>query len=273
MEIKRVWALAYSATGNTATLVRTAAKAAADCLGVPMKELSFSIPAERAAEWAFASGDLVFIGSPTYAGKLPNKLLPDFQSKLIGNGAFAAAMVSFGNRSFDNALAELCVSLTGDGFQLLSAGAFVGQHAFATALAAERPNAEDLAEAAEFGRKTAEKAGDTQTGSEPIQVPGDADAPYYIPRGVDGEPVKFLKAKPKTDEDRCTNCGLCAEICPMGAIDPEDVFSIPGTCIKCQACVRRCPENAKYFDDPAFLSHRAMLEENYTAPQANALFI
>ena len=47
----------------------------------------------------------------------------------------------------------------------------------------------------------------------------------------------------------------------MGAIDPRDVFRVPGTCIKCQCCVRKCTRHAKYFDDPAFLSHVAMLEQ------------
>ena len=37
-----------------------------------------------------------------------------------------------------------------------------------------------------------------------------------------------------------------------------------GICIKCQACVRYCPTGARYFDDPDFLSHVRMLEENFT---------
>jgi ferredoxin len=58
----------------------------------------------------------------------------------------------------------------------------------------------------------------------------------------------------------------------MGAIDPADPKNVPGTCIKCQACVKRCPRGAKYFDDPAFLSHRAMLEKNYLRRAAPAFF-
>ena len=30
--------------------------------------------------------------------------------------------------------------------------------------------------------------------------------------------------------------------------------------------MKKCPVGAKYFDDPAFLSHVAMLEQNYTRP-------
>lgn len=107
----------------------------------------------------------------------------------------------------------------------------------------------------------------------PIAVPGDATAPYYTPKGTDGQPAKFLKAKPLTDLSRCTNCGACARVCPMGAIDPKDVCSVPGTCIKCQACVRKCTRHAKYFEDAAFLSHVAMLEQNFTEPKKNEAFL
>ena len=107
----------------------------------------------------------------------------------------------------------------------------------------------------------------------PIAVPGDAEAPYYVPKGTDGQPAKFLKAKPLTDPSRCTNCGACARVCPMGAIDPSDVCSVPGTCIKCQACVRKCTKHAKYFDDAAFLSHVAMLEQHFTEPKKNEVFL
>ena len=92
-------------------------------------------------------------------------------------------------------------------------------------------------------------------------IKGDAPvAPYYIPLGEDGQPAKFLKAKPKTDLTRCDHCGKCAKVCPMGSINPDNTDEVPGICIKCQACIQYCPQGAKYFDDPRFLSHKAMLE-------------
>lgn len=272
MKVKRIWAVYHSATGNTRAVVRAAAEAASETLGIPWEDVRFSTPEDREKEQVFGPEDLVFVAVPTYAGKMPNKLLPDLQSKLHGNGAFAAAVVTFGNRSYDNALAELCFTLENNGFHTISGGAFVGQHAFAQTLAAGRPNEEDLQQARNFGRRTAEKLGELTEIPLPVVVSGDAAAPYYIPRGVDGEPAKFLKAKPKTHADLCDQCGICAAVCPMGAIDPEDVCSVPGTCIKCQACVRQCPSSAKYFDDPAFLSHKQMLENTYTARKDNEWF-
>ena len=52
-----------------------------------------------------------------------------------------------------------------------------------------------------------------------------------------------------------------------------DFLIVAGTCIKCQACVRKCTRHAKYFEDAAFLSHVAMLEQNFTEPKKNEAFL
>jgi ferredoxin len=92
---------------------------------------------------------------------------------------------------------------------------------------------------------------------------------YYTPLKEDGSPAKFLKAKSKADPGKCNRCMFCSAVCPMGSIEETDPFSVTGICIKCQACVRRCPAGARYFDDPDFLSHVRMLEENYQEPKEN----
>lgn len=273
MEINKVWALYYSATGTTDKVVNTVAEELAARLGLPLERLGFTRPEERVNGYSFTEKDIVVVGTPTYAGKMPNKLLPDFREKLRGGGALAVPVVLFGNRSYDNSLTELCAVLEADGFHTVAAGAFVGCHAFTDELAFGRPGWSDLLEARTFAKRIFDKVKTLSDIPEPVQVPGDPDAPYYIPKGTDGEPVNFLKAKPKTKMSKCTNCGACARLCPMGAIDPRNVASVPGTCIKCQRCVRKCTKGAKYFDDPAFLSHVAMLEANFQEAKENEVFL
>ena len=272
--ITRICCIYFSPTGNTKKLTLAGAGHIAKECNLPIFEVDFTRKENSLKSYEFGPEDFVILAAPTYAGKLPNKILPDFKEKLKGNNTPAAALVTFGNRSFDNSLAELVLVLKEGGFCPLGGAAFVSQHAFTRLLATGRPKENDLAQAREFALKCFNLAKDV--GSMPekpgLQVEGDANAPYYVPRGTDGQPAKFLKAKPKTDMDKCNNCGLCADLCPMASINPQDITDVPGICIKCQACVKGCPEGAKYFDDMAFLSHVSMLEQNFTDKKENRLF-
>ena len=107
MEVKRICAAYWSATGNTDKTVNTIAETLAEKLGVPLERRNFTRPSDRAEDLSFTGGDLVVFGMPTYAGKLPNKMLPYVQQQIHGNGALAVGVVTFGNRSYDNSLAEL----------------------------------------------------------------------------------------------------------------------------------------------------------------------
>lgn len=217
MEIKTVYAVYFSATGRTRKVVTTLANAIAQTLELPLETVDFTLPAAREETYAFTDKDLVIFGTPTYAGKVPNKLLPFVQTGFAGNGALAVPVVTFGNRSFDNSLAELCASLENVGFHTIAAGAFACQHAFSDTLAAGRPDREDMTVLAQLGAAVVTKLGKMTEIPAPVQVDGDADAPYYRPLGLDGEPKNFLKAKPQTDRSKCTGCGVCAALCPMGA--------------------------------------------------------
>lgn len=272
MNIKQIYAAYWSPTGNTRKIARMLAGELAEELDCPMELLDFTLPKARESAMTFSSEDLVVFCTPTYAGKVPNKILPYIQEQVLGNGALAIPVVTFGNRNFDNSLAELSVTLKKNDFHLVAAAAFACRHAFTDELAFGRPDTEDETELKDFAKKAACKIRESEGVPLAPEIPGDSDAPYYIPKGVDGQPVQFLKAKPQTDLSKCTNCGACARQCPMGAIDLKNVANTPGTCIKCQRCVRICTKHAKYFDDKAFLSHVAMLEENFSEPKENQTF-
>ncbi len=100
----------------------------------------------------------------------------------------------------------------------------------------------------------------------PVAVKGnDPVGPYYTPGTATENPINILPVKPKTT-DACTQCGLCARM-SSGAIDPEDAHLVPGKCMKCNRCVRLCPKQAKYFDDPNYLYHKTELEDLYSWPR------
>ena len=271
MEMQRVWAVYFSGTGTTEKVVTRMAKIAAEDLGAEYKTFCFNLPKDREGELSFGPGDLVIFGTPVYAGRVPNLLLPYIRDMIHGEGTLAVPVVLYGNRNYDDGLMELRNVLRDNGFCPVSAGAFVGEHSFSRILGAGRPDGEDMALVGELGEKTADKGrGLTELPGEAVHVNGcDPIRPYYTPRDRHGEPIKdFLKAKPVTDPDKCVKCGLCARLCPMGSIDPADVSNVAGKCIKCCACVKKCPTAANYFDHEGYLYHQHELEDQYAGRRA-----
>ena len=274
MELNKIWAVYFSGTGTTRRTVERIACGLAEKLALPVEKIDFSRPQVRQRELRFGAADLVVFGTPVYAGRVPNVLLPFLQEKIVGGGALAVPVVLFGNRAYDDALMELRNILTADGLHPVAAAAFVGEHSFSRILGQGRPNEADGALMDEFAAKTAGLVRRLPAAPEaPVAVGGQEPIrPYYTPRDRAGSPINILKVKPKTDMSRCGGCGLCAEKCPMGSIDPMDVSAVRGVCIKCCACVKGCPADAKYFDDAGYLYHQHELEAQYARPAENEVF-
>lgn len=271
--IHKVWAVYFTGTGNTKKIVCAVAKAASQALGCPCEEFDFSLPAAREKQLTFSPEELVVIGTPVYAGRVPNVLLPYLTGNLSADGTPAIPVVTYGNRNFDDGLMELRSLCVTNGFVPVAGGAFVGEHSFSTTLGAGRPNADDLALAQQLGGTAGQRLA---SGADPVPVSvegQDPIRPYYTPRDRSGNPINILKVKPKTDPDKCINCGLCARICTMGSIDPADVKTVTGICIKCCACVKRCPKGAKYYDDAGYLYHQHELEDIYARPAESRIFL
>ena len=275
MQVKQVWAVYFSGTGTTERTVRRIAGAAAQRLGAEVSAIDFTPPQARQETLRFQPEELVIFGVPTYAGRVPNVLLPFLKERVQGGGALAAAVVLFGNRNFDDSLIELRDILCADGFAVVGGAAFVGEHSFSRTLGAGRPDTADETEMDAFARALAEKVRSLAAApAEPVSVRGEEPVrPYYTPRDRAGNHINILKVKPKTDLTRCSGCGLCAGLCPMGSIDPTHPEEVRGICIKCCACVKKCPMGAKYFDDPGYLYHRRELEAQYVRRAEDKVFL
>ena len=146
--MRRVFACYFSPCGNVERTVRAVAQGAAGVLGLPAETVDFTLPEARTEDIVFDAGDLVILGTPVYAGRVPNKLMPYVRDHIHGNGALCAAVVCFGNRAFDDALAELFLLAKDNGFAPIAAAAVVTEHSFSSRLAPGSPTAEELAVAA-----------------------------------------------------------------------------------------------------------------------------
>ena len=292
MIIERVEALYFSPTGNVKKVCEAVGREIAGRMGAEYSSFDFTLPNGRGVLKDYGAGDLIVLGLPVYAGRIPNKIRPFVCEYIKGNNTKIIPVCCYGNRSFGDALTELRDLSIENNFIPVAAAAVVSEHAFAPELATGRPDEEDMEAVRDFASQAADKLieaddermsasvkagcrkGDISCYYNVLFLPGSSPAgAYYQPMRADGKPAQFLKAKPKTDQELCNKCGVCAEVCPMGSISRTNFSEVEGICIKCQACVKHCHSGAKYFDDEDFLSHRQMLTENFTGRKENMFFL
>ncbi len=82
---------------------------------------------------------------PVYAGHVAPEALKRM-TNISASGAYAVAVVIYGNRAYGSALCELGEMLVCRGFRVIAGGAFVGEHSYSTAeypIASGRPDMGD----------------------------------------------------------------------------------------------------------------------------------
>jgi len=270
---KTINAMYFSATDTTKEVVSTLARGISDNISreTATNIIDFTLPVARLKPVHFSEQDVVIVGVPVYAGRVPNVLVK-YLNSITGNGALAIPIVVYGNRNYDDALIELKDILEFNGFKIIAAGAFIGEHSFSRILAKNRPDEKDIAMVCDFANQIHKKI-IAQEHVQTVVVNGNKSyRKHYMPQCKDGSPVDLRKVAPKTNS-QCIDCKICVNVCPMGSIDAEDVSKLSGICIKCGACIRKCPTQAKYYDDKDYLRHKQELEIKFSARREPELFI
>lgn len=176
-------------------------------------------------------GDTALLISPVYAGRIPAMAAELFR-QIDGHGMKAIVAVVYGNRDYDDALLELADIAAEDGFEVVAAGAFIAQHCIFPKVANGRPDASDMAIAADFIKRAMESGKldiSTIKGTRPYKTPG------------------AVPLRPQTEETACRSCGVCARECPTGAIDPVTLKTDKDKCITCCRCIAVCGTHARKF--------------------------
>ena len=180
----------------------------------------------------FSPEDVAVIAVPSYGGRVPAVAVQRI-SAMKGGGAQAVVMCVYGNRAYEDTLAELQDAAGQAGFQIIAAVAAVAEHSIARCYASGRPDAQDEQQLQGFASQIREKLA-AGNHAQP-QIPG--NRPYKKAGGSGMVPV------PTAD---CDNCGLCAKKCPVQAIDRNDPRKTDkDMCICCMRCVAICPRSAR----------------------------
>lgn len=228
---------------------------------------------------SYATDDLLCIAVPVYGGGVAPVALKRLDA-IRGNNTPAVVVVVYGNRNFERAAVQMSDFLAERGFVTIAVAAFVGEHSYSTEqspIAVGRPMVEDINDANRFGELVKQKLtkGLESVDVSTLQCPdsGEENVKAFVEfvKGYQAEQAKNpVKLLPITDENRCVMCGVCVDVCPMEAIDREDVSVVdPTLCIKCCACVKECPKEAKLLNSPFAL----MLSKYFSQPKPNVWVI
>ena len=79
-----------------------------------------------------------------------------------------------------------------------------------------------------------------------LKIPGTMDTNWNLPDMAKRVLKNMFIKKPKLKKGVCKGCGVCANICPIGAlsVNEKTVFFDYKKCIRCYCCQEMCPEGA-----------------------------
>ena len=245
----------FSPTGTTRRVLEGIARA----LPVErIEHLDLTSPDARTRRWDEIRDELVLVGAPVYAGRIPPEAARRL-GRISGRNSAAVVVAVYGNRAYEDALLELRDLALRAGFTPIAGAAFIGEHSYSTEstpLAHGRPDAQDIEAAAAFAGQIQAKLQtlDALDAAPQLDVPG--DFPYQeLGRGP--------SIAPDTVEELCTLCGACARACPTAAIEVgDDVRTEAEACILCFACVKSCPADARVLRHPRLERTIAWLSRN-----------
>ncbi len=224
----KIYEITFSPTGGTKKVVDSLANE----LGRDITSVDLSDSNEDLHEFSLKNEDIAIIAVPSYSGRVPATAAERI-SRIQGNGAKAIIICVYGNRAYEDTLVELQDIVQKNGFSVVAAVAAIAEHSIAHKYAKDRPDKDDNRLLKEFAAKINEKL-KKKDFSTP-EIPGNRP---YRKAGNAGIVPKPTKA--------CTQCGLCASRCPVGAIDKNNPAKVNRkACISCMRCVSVCPHQAR----------------------------
>ncbi|MBD5222394.1 MAG: 4Fe-4S binding protein [Bacteroidales bacterium] len=224
-------AIYFSATGSTEEIVRDISGRFSG--SYTLLNLTAPLPDGLCIE---NPDDLVVIGVPVYAGRVPAPAVASLR-KISGRRQNCVLICVYGNRAFDDALLELHDIAVTQGFRPVGAAAIVARHSIFPKVAATRPDRDDFRVMDDLVALVRDRlAGHGKLNAESL--------PGRFPYKAAGT----VPLHPRGSRRKCSECGVCVDECPVGAIDKATPWVTDDKkCITCARCISLCRKEARSF--------------------------
>ncbi len=190
--------------------------------------------------------ELLIIGVPVYEERIP-QILEEPLKKLKGAGQPVVLIALYGNIGAGIALKQLQSLMTKARFNVIAAASFIGEHSFSTEefpIALGRPDQKDLERAKLFANKISKKMKERTTSSKNKKLQINGTLPL-IAKILPRDSAKKFAKKPQLDPKKCDACNICFHLCPVEAISKDNLEINDNLCLRCFACVKKCPQQAR----------------------------
>lgn len=194
-------------------------------------------------------GDLLFVGSPVYAGQPIPRAMEFISGLPDAADCFAVPFVTYGGVNGGRALYDLAKIMDSRGLQILGGIKVLAVHSLLwqsdDPIGKGHPDADDVAKIQELVHAVLEKKeAEERTTLSPEAMNYKSEAPEE-PEGPSRlEGLKSNVLPMELDSEACTQCGVCADACPVANIALTPYPEFGDRCILCFSCVRLCEEKA-----------------------------
>lgn len=259
-EVDKVSLVTFSPTGSSMAVGRVIADAMAEMLSPKAEQYPVVDLCSQNTEASYGPETVCVFSVPCYGGRVP-RTAAERLSGVRGNSTPAVVCVTYGNRAYEDALLELADLVEKNGFTVIAGCAVVTEHNIMHVFGKGRPDEQDKAQILQFAAETALKI---RNGNAGLLRPLPGNRPYKE-WGGSSLPIEV-------DEKTCTNCGVCAKECPVGAILTLGWKTDGNVCINCMRCVKNCPAECRHVPEERLRAMTERLRAACDSRKENAFF-